>query len=234
MARLVNGADTAVEPTENSITTAISNFGESAIPGVTTFNSSIDASGAYPLATVAYAAVSVCDATIDQLKNYNKLLSFAKGKGQVVGAERGDLPEGYVPLTASQKESLGSMIRAINSEISSQCVPNTRATRRLILVCSLRYLPLSHRQRSSLKRHKTNSAVTILMVRTQPSSTACSRHCSLARRSWLVGDCWLETQKPSMVSTPFTLRSGMAPKIRARAKARVGRKQWSTPLKGKQ
>jgi len=119
MAKLVNGADTAIEPTEDSISSAISNFGESAIPGVTTFNSSIDVAGAYPLATVAYAAVSVCDATIDQLENYNKLLSFAKGKGQVVGAERGDLPEGYVPLTASQKESLGTMIRAINSEISS-------------------------------------------------------------------------------------------------------------------
>jgi hypothetical protein len=115
----VNGADAGVGPTADSISTAISNFVESAIPGVTTFNSSIDVAGAYPLATVAYAAVSVCDATIDQLENYNKLLSFAKGKGQVLGAERGDLPEGYVPLTASQKESLGSTIRAINSEISS-------------------------------------------------------------------------------------------------------------------
>jgi hypothetical protein len=123
MARLVNGADAAVEPTENSITTAISNFGESAIPGVTTFNSSIDVAGAYPLATVAYAAVSVCDATIDQLESYNKLLSFAKGEGQFLGAERGDLPEGYVPLTTSQQESLSAMIRAINSEISSPACP---------------------------------------------------------------------------------------------------------------
>lgn len=119
MAKLVNGTGAAVEPDADSISTAIANFGESAIPGVAAFDSSIDVAGAYPLATVAYAAVSVCDATIPQLTKYNKLLNLAKGKGQVTGSNRGQLPEGYVPLTSDQKKALGSMISAISAEISS-------------------------------------------------------------------------------------------------------------------
>jgi len=123
MAKLMNGANVAVEPTKASISTAISNFGESAIPGVTTFDSSIDVAGAYPLATVAYAAVSVCDATINQLSKYNKLLTLAKGKGQVIGSNRGQLPEGYVPLNASQTKALSMMISTISAEISSPACP---------------------------------------------------------------------------------------------------------------
>jgi hypothetical protein len=123
MAKLVNGTGTAVEPTSESISTAIANFGESTIPGVATFNSSIDVAGAYPLATVAYAAVSVCDASISQLTKYNKLLNLAKGKGQVVGSNRGQLPEGFVPLTAVQTKSLAAMISTLASEIKSPVCP---------------------------------------------------------------------------------------------------------------
>jgi hypothetical protein len=119
MAKLVNGGDVAVEPTAASISEAIARFGESTIPGVSTFNASIDVAGAYPLATVAYAAISVCDATIEQLSKYNKLLTLAKGKGQVVGSNRGQLPEGYVPLTASQTKALSAMISTISAEIKS-------------------------------------------------------------------------------------------------------------------
>lgn len=129
MAKLVNGSDTAVAPDEDSITTAIENFGDSSIPGVSTFDSSIEASGAYPLATISYAAVSVCDASLAQLANYNKLLTLAKSKGQVIGSERGQLPEGYVPLSADQKNSLAAMINAISSEIESpMCAEHAAST----------------------------------------------------------------------------------------------------------
>lgn len=124
MARLVNGAGEAVEPTPESITIAIDNFTESSVSGVATFNPTIDVEGAYPLATVAYAAVSVCDATLGQLAMYNKLLTLAKGKGQNLGSERGQLPEGYVPLSADQKSTLGSMIAAIKAEIASPVCSN--------------------------------------------------------------------------------------------------------------
>jgi hypothetical protein len=124
MAKLVNGTGNAVEPTDDSITTAIENFSESSVAGVTNFNPSIDVAGAYPLATVAYAAVSVCDATLGQLSKYNKLLTLAKGKGQNLGSERGQLPEGYVPLSAEQKSTLGTMIAAIKAEIASPVCPN--------------------------------------------------------------------------------------------------------------
>jgi hypothetical protein len=123
MAKLMNGTGSAVEPTEASISTAIASFGESTVPGVSTFNASIDVAGAYPLATVAYAAVSVCDATISQLTKYNKVLNLANGKGQVLGSNRGQLPEGYVPLTADQTKSLSSMIKTIAAEIKSPVCP---------------------------------------------------------------------------------------------------------------
>lgn len=129
MAKLVNGTGNAVEPNEASITTAIANFGESTVPGVVTFDPSLDVDGAYPLSTVAYAAVSVCDATLGQLEKYSTLLSFAKGKGQIIGSDRGDLSEGYVPLSSSQKASLGSMIADIKSEIASPvCAEHAQST----------------------------------------------------------------------------------------------------------
>jgi ABC-type phosphate transport system substrate-binding protein len=123
MAKLMNDTGSAVEPTETSISTAIASFGESTIPGVSTFDASIDVAGAYPLATVAYAAVNVCDATISQLTKYNKLLNRVKGEGQVLGSNRGQLPEGYVPLTADQTSSLSSMIKTIAAEIKSPVCP---------------------------------------------------------------------------------------------------------------
>lgn len=119
MAKLVNGAGVAVGPTNSSIAAAIENFSESTVPGVVVFNASIEDEAAYPLATVAYAAVSVCDATLGQLAKYKKLLTLAKGKGQVTGSNRGQLPEGYLPLTSAQTKSLASMISTISREISS-------------------------------------------------------------------------------------------------------------------
>lgn len=128
MARLVNGTGEAVEPTPESIELAIDNFTESTISGVSAFNPSIDVDGAYPLATVAYAAVSVCDASLSQLSKYTKLLTLAKGKGQELGSERGQLPEGYVPLSTEQKSNLGSMISALKAEIASPLCPNHAST----------------------------------------------------------------------------------------------------------
>lgn len=123
MAKLTNASGTPIAPTAESIATAIASLEDTAIPGVVTPNPSMDAAGAYPLATVAYAAVSVCDATLGQLANYTKLLTFAKGKGQTPGSERGNLPEGYVPLSSEQTAALGSMIAKISAEVSTPVCP---------------------------------------------------------------------------------------------------------------
>ena len=123
MARLTNASGTPIAPTSESISTAIASLDDTAIPGVVAPNPSMDVAGGYPLATVAYAAVSVCDATLKQLANYKKLLTFAKGKGQTLGSARGNLPEGYVPLSGDQKSSLAAMISQMSAEISSPVCP---------------------------------------------------------------------------------------------------------------
>ncbi|MEY4313232.1 MAG: hypothetical protein RLZZ319_741 [Actinomycetota bacterium] len=119
MARLTNGSGTAVEPTADSITAAISAFTDSGIAGVTSFNPSIDDENAYPLAAVSYAAVNVCDASTTQLTKYAKILGLAASKGQQSGSERGQLPNGYIPLSSDQSKSLSALVRSLKSEVSN-------------------------------------------------------------------------------------------------------------------
>ena len=119
MARLINGSDVAVGPTSDSITAAIAAFTESGTPGVLSFNPTIEDEAAYPLASVTYAAVNVCDASTTQLTKYAKILGLAATNGQTTGSERGQLPEGYVPLNSEQSKSLGSLVKSLNAEASS-------------------------------------------------------------------------------------------------------------------
>lgn len=133
-AKLTNAIGTPIAPTAATIATAIASLEDTAIPGVVAPNPSMDVAGAYPLATVAYAAVSMCDASLGQLANYKKLLTFAKGKGQNPGSERGNLPEGYVPLSTEQTAALGSMISKISAEISSPVCPEHFETASLPIV----------------------------------------------------------------------------------------------------
>jgi hypothetical protein len=57
--------------------------------------------GAYPLATVTYAAVKPFANDDDARADYAAFLDYAAGPGQVPGRKLGQLPPGYLPLPAA-------------------------------------------------------------------------------------------------------------------------------------
>jgi hypothetical protein len=75
----------------------------SATPGVLQADVSATAPGAYPLPELTYAAVLPSTIDTSARHDYAKFITYAAGPGQTVGTEFGDLPPGYVPLTASQR-----------------------------------------------------------------------------------------------------------------------------------
>jgi hypothetical protein len=58
---------------------------------------------AYPGLMVVNADVPASGLTADEAKDYSELLTFAAGDGQVQGTGNGQLPPGYLPMTAANK-----------------------------------------------------------------------------------------------------------------------------------
>ena len=121
-AQLRNNAGAYVPATEESITAGIEAFTETSVDGVTVYDRDSISQAAYPLATVTYAAVAYCAASLDQLTQYTSLLNYIKSDGQVSGTTRGNLPEGYVPLSTTQTSQLNSLITKVHNEaVDPQC-----------------------------------------------------------------------------------------------------------------
>jgi len=86
--------------------------------------------GAYPLVAVVYAAV-LTDQSSTALNNYADLISFATGAGQVPGSAPGDLPPGYLPLTASLKQDAAvavAKLRKLAGDTTSTGTPTPTGT----------------------------------------------------------------------------------------------------------
>ena len=116
-AKLVNAAGRSIEPTDESIMAGIDALVPSSVEGVVVSNPDKAVNAAYPLSMLTYAAVNVCSPSIATLKDYNKLLTYATGKGQVSGVNAGQLPLGYVPLTAAYLTQAQKAQKAIAAEI---------------------------------------------------------------------------------------------------------------------
>jgi hypothetical protein len=119
VAKLVNPQGEAVAPSEVSINAAISEFVDSDVEGVKVSTTALADPNSYPLATLTYAAVDVCRASISELKSYKSLLNFVISDGQSIGNAKGQLPIGYVALDEEQVENAQKAIAAIGNEVSS-------------------------------------------------------------------------------------------------------------------
>ncbi|RKR73166.1 hypothetical protein [Frondihabitans australicus] len=133
-AKLVNGAGEAVAPTSDSIAKGIATMKQSEVPGVLVADPTSEASGAYPLSMISYAAVNVCAATSQQRADYAKFIDYAAGRGQTPGEAKGDLPDGYVPLSQAMEQGATKVAAQLTDSkaVAAQCpaatVPPAAAT----------------------------------------------------------------------------------------------------------
>jgi len=118
-AKLINPNGEPVQADTASIESAISEFVDSNVAGVKVSTATLTKDESYPLATLTYAAIDVCRASISELKSYKSLLSYIAGKGQTVGSGDGEIPVGYVPLDDAQIAQTKKAISQISAEISS-------------------------------------------------------------------------------------------------------------------
>jgi hypothetical protein len=122
-AKLINPSGEPVAATTESINSAISEFVDSSVTGVKVPSATLVKEESYPLSTLTYAAIDVCRSTIGELKSYKALLTFMTGKGQTIGNNAGEIPEGYVPLDDAQIPQAKIAVGAIAKEISSPACP---------------------------------------------------------------------------------------------------------------
>lgn len=96
---------TFVPPTTASLRAAVSGLEPSASngtwqPDYAALRSDPSLSGAYPGAMPVYAAIATQGLDRGEARDYGRFLDFAAGRGQQAGTAQGDLPDGYLPMTA--------------------------------------------------------------------------------------------------------------------------------------
>jgi hypothetical protein len=102
-AEVVNGAGSAVGPTQQSVEAAVSVM-KTNPDGITQhFPYSSTDPAAYPLTMVDYAMVPTCGLSHAKASDIADFLTRAATTGQTQGEAPGDLAPGYYPLTAKQK-----------------------------------------------------------------------------------------------------------------------------------
>lgn len=126
MATLVNADGSEKSPTESNIATSISSKVQDPTSGmfVSPADSAVDAG--YPLSTLTYAVTNPCTQTATAVTDYADFLQFATGDGQISGEGVGQLPEGYIPLTNSLKQSAQDSIarlRAADIQVNCPVIP---------------------------------------------------------------------------------------------------------------
>lgn len=84
-------------------------------------------SGAYPLATVTYAAVRPFALDDDARDDYAAFLDYAAGPGQTPGRKLGQLPPGYLPLPAALAQTTAAVADDLRTlEPPQQPTPTTQ------------------------------------------------------------------------------------------------------------
>jgi hypothetical protein len=118
MAKLENSKGKFVGPTPAAISSAVKTM----VTGSDKITKSVDfaklPADAYPLTHVTYAAVPTTGLTTAKANALGTFLDLAAGPGQVQGAELGNLPPGYVPLTSAMKAQTKAAANAVRKAAS--------------------------------------------------------------------------------------------------------------------
>lgn len=115
-AALRNADGTFVTPTTGSLLAGVAAMKKSPVPGVLGTDPGAAKGGAYPLASVVYAAGYTNTPAADR-KDYAGLVRYAVGDGQAPGVSPGQLPPGYAPLPAAMRaQALAAADRLQNAK----------------------------------------------------------------------------------------------------------------------
>lgn len=99
-----NGADREfIAPDDVSLNRAVRSM--SLVDGMLRIDPDDVNGDAYPLTTIAYAAIRPLALSDDDREGYAAFLEYAAGPGQEPGRELGQLPPGYVPLSSQLAET---------------------------------------------------------------------------------------------------------------------------------
>ncbi len=119
---LVNSDGTEVNAVDQDITSAISSFVVDPSSGMMIRPSDPTGVTGYPLSTLTYAVTSPCTQTAEAVSEYASFLEFASNEGQILGDETGQLPVGYLPLSAELRQKAQDSITLLqSSEIQLNC-----------------------------------------------------------------------------------------------------------------
>lgn len=104
-----------IEPTVSALNAGVAAMQAKSETTVLEPKPSAVAPEAYPLTTITYAAVAPLSLSSEARSDYADFLEFAVGEGQQVGAEVGNLPRGYAPLSANLKSVAATAIGKIRT-----------------------------------------------------------------------------------------------------------------------
>lgn len=116
MAALRNASATYVTPTRASMTAALGGLEETDVDGVEVPDPTYRNAAAYPLTSLTYAVTAPRELEKAEAKAYAGFVRYATTKGQVPGIGPGQLPDGYVPLTASLKRKAAAAAAVIEAQ----------------------------------------------------------------------------------------------------------------------
>ncbi len=126
-AQLCSDAGTScVAPSTASLTAALASAKPDSA-GLLEVNPASPGAGGYPLTQVTYAAVDTTRPSAD-LTAYANLIAYAAGTGQTPGVAPGDLPPGYLPLTASLKAQTMAVVAKLRADAKGSASPSPSTT----------------------------------------------------------------------------------------------------------
>jgi len=116
MASLRNAAGSYQAPTRASMTAALGGLEATEVEGVKVPDPTYRNAKAYPLTSLTYAVTAPRNLEKAEAKAYAGFVRYATTKGQVPGIGPGQLPDGYVPLTASLKRQAAAAAAVIEAQ----------------------------------------------------------------------------------------------------------------------
>jgi len=114
-----------VDPSTASVTKALDSATTDK-QGLLQVNPAKVPAGGYPLVDVVYAAVPT-NQSAAALNDYADLIQYAAGQGQKAGTTPGDLPPGYLPLTASLQAKAQAVVKQLRAVAHPSGQPGTQS-----------------------------------------------------------------------------------------------------------
>ena len=105
------------EPNNKSMAAALAALSPTSVDSVKQIDPFRVVGSAYPLTMVTYAVTNLTTSDADDRAAATKLITQITTTGQVQGTEPGQLPRGYVPLSAEMRAQAAASVEAIRSYV---------------------------------------------------------------------------------------------------------------------